>query len=316
MTTRSGYVALVGLPNAGKSTLLNALVGDKLSIVTPKAQTTWQRVTGILTTDEAQMIFLDTPGILSARDLLQRSMLGAALLALEEADLVLLVVDASNPPAGRAKAAISSALELSRVRRFAAINKIDAASDGQIQAVTDWVQDELGAEPILVSALKGTGLEHLATCLEDALPTGPFLYPADEIASEPVRFFVCKAALPTLVGDESSRGGVSRGLAPTHSLRCLRLRCVESATHDTGGAHLPGRPPPSPQGCCPALRLAPSMIRAPLGPRQKTSPPACAPQRSRPCGSHRLHTPFGHVLSCGWSCCSSSPSQPPSSPRG
>jgi GTP-binding protein Era len=173
-------------------------VGDKLSIVTPKAQTTWQRVTGILTTDTAQMIFLDTPGILSARDLLQRSMLGAALLALEEADVVLLVVDASNPPGKPAREAIASALELSRVRRFAAINKTDAASDGQIQTVTDWVQNELGAEAMHISALEGSGLEHLMTRLDEALPPGPFLYPADDIASEPVRFFVSELIRETI----------------------------------------------------------------------------------------------------------------------
>ena len=198
VTTRSGFVALVGLPNAGKSTLLNALVGDKLSIVTPKAQTTWQRVTGILTTDASQMIFLDTPGIMSARDLLQRSMLGAALLALEEADLVLLVIDAANPPAGRARTAISSALELSRVPRFAAINKTDAASDAQVRAATDWAQNELGAQPLHLSALKGTGMETLVASLEDALPEGPFLYPADDIASEPVRFFVAELIRETI----------------------------------------------------------------------------------------------------------------------
>ena len=77
-TTRSGYVTLVGRPNAGKSTLLNRLIGEKLSIVTPKAQTTWQRVTGIHTAGKTQMVFLDTPGLLEVRDLLQKSMLHAA----------------------------------------------------------------------------------------------------------------------------------------------------------------------------------------------------------------------------------------------
>ena len=98
--TRCGYVTLVGRPNAGKSTLMNALIGERLSIVTPKAQTTWQRVTGILTTDRAQMIFLDTPGLLDPRDLLQRTMLAAAQEALEEADVILLVLDGSRGLSG------------------------------------------------------------------------------------------------------------------------------------------------------------------------------------------------------------------------
>ena len=90
--TRTGYVTLLGRPNAGKSTLLNRLIGQHLSIVTSKAQTTWQRVTGLLTVDSDQLIFLDTPGLLEAKDLLQRAMLGAALEALSEADVVLLVI--------------------------------------------------------------------------------------------------------------------------------------------------------------------------------------------------------------------------------
>src|SRR5688572_33439857 len=94
--TRAGMVALVGRPNAGKSTLMNAFIGEKLSIVAPKAQTTWRRVTGIYTSERAQVIFLDTPGLLEVRDLLQRAMLHEAREALREADVVLLVVDATR----------------------------------------------------------------------------------------------------------------------------------------------------------------------------------------------------------------------------
>ena len=93
---RTGYVTLVGRPNAGKSTLLNQLVGEHLSIVTPKAQTTWQRVTGILSVGTDQIIFLDTPGLLEAKDMLQRAMLGAALEALAEADITILLIDSTT----------------------------------------------------------------------------------------------------------------------------------------------------------------------------------------------------------------------------
>ncbi len=95
---RTGYVTLVGRPNAGKSTLLNQLVGEHLSIVTPKAQTTWQRVTGILSVGTDQMIFLDTPGLLEAKDMLERAMLGTALEALAEADITILLIDSTTKP--------------------------------------------------------------------------------------------------------------------------------------------------------------------------------------------------------------------------
>ena len=95
---RAGFVALVGRPNAGKSTLMNALVGERLSIVTPRAQTTWRAVTGIHTEGDTQIVFLDTPGLLEPRDLLQRTMLAAALDALANADVVAVVLDAADPP--------------------------------------------------------------------------------------------------------------------------------------------------------------------------------------------------------------------------
>ena len=124
--TRTGYVTLVGRPNAGKSTLMNALIGERLSIVTPKAQTTWQRVTGLLTTDRAQMIFLDTPGLLEPRDLLQRTMLTAAQDALQEADVILLVLDGSRGfRASDLERLAENLKERPPVPLLAAINKID-----------------------------------------------------------------------------------------------------------------------------------------------------------------------------------------------
>lgn len=197
--TRSGYVALVGRPNAGKSTLMNALVGDKLSIVTPKAQTTWQRVTGIVTTDTSQAIFLDTPGLLEAKDLLQRSMLGAALEALAEADVVLVVLDAERGFSDRAKRTVEEALESAPpVPVLAAVNKIDAAPAADSAALEQWARDALGADTHRISALTGEGVAELGRALDVALPEGPFLYPADEIASQPVRFFVAELVRETV----------------------------------------------------------------------------------------------------------------------
>lgn len=198
-TTRSGYVALVGRPNAGKSTLMNALVGDKLSIVTPKAQTTWQRVTGIVTTDASQMVFLDTPGLLEARDLLQRSMLGAALEALAEADVVLAVLDPTRPLGQAKRASLIEAIGSTRVPRIAAVNKADVATPAALETASAFARDVLAANPIPVSALTGQGLDTLRSALEDALPRGPFYYPADEIASEPVRFFAAELIRETVI---------------------------------------------------------------------------------------------------------------------
>lgn len=199
VTTRAGYVALVGRPNAGKSTLLNQLVGEHLSIVTPKAQTTWQRVTGLVTIERDQLIFLDTPGLLEARDLLQRAMLGAALRALEEADVVLLVIDATRPPSSADAERILSALETVRVPLHVALNKIDEAPETALEQWETWVREQLSAARIhRISALDGGGVEGLQNALREDLPPGPFLYPEDDIASDPVRFFVAELVRETI----------------------------------------------------------------------------------------------------------------------
>jgi GTP-binding protein Era len=170
-------------------------VGEKLSIVTPKAQTTWQRVTGIVTTGAVQSIFLDTPGLLEPRDLLQKSMLDQALVALGEADVVLVVLDGTRPPD---PARVLGALERASAPRLVAVNKSDVAP---AEAVTDqlgWAETELGARAFAVSALRGTGVAELADAIAHALPVAPFLYPPDEIASEPVRFFVAELVRETV----------------------------------------------------------------------------------------------------------------------
>ena len=190
--TRAGYIALVGRPNAGKSTLMNRLIGQKLSIVTSKAQTTWQRVTGIRTTETAQAVFLDTPGLLLVKDLLQRGLLEEALEAIREADVIVLLVDATDPLDDREKAGIKEALALSSAPVFVVINKIDEASPEDIAVAAQWAETELGAEARGISALLDRGVEELWTELAQALPEGPFLYPVDDIASAPVRFFVAE----------------------------------------------------------------------------------------------------------------------------
>ena len=190
LPTRTGYVTILGRPNAGKSTLMNRLIGQKLSIVTAKAQTTWQRVTGIHTTGRTQAIFLDTPGLLLAKDLFQRSMLEEALDAVREGDVVLLLVDATDPLREAEKKAISEALSLSSAHLIVVINKIDGAGPEEVATISAWAQAELRGEPLGVSALHGHGVEALWSEIAEALPEGPFLYPPDDIAAAPVRFFV------------------------------------------------------------------------------------------------------------------------------
>jgi len=199
-------VAVVGRPNAGKSTLMNRFVGQHLSIVTPKAQTTWQRVTGLLTTDRTQLVFLDTPGLLEARDLLQRSMLAAALEAVHEADVVLIVADATRPPDDLDRERLSTALAGTNAPLRLAVNKTDVASPEAVGEWRQWAAEKGGIEGIhQISAATGEGTDALLEALAGDLPVGPFLYPEDEVASAPVRFFVAELVRETifeLYGDE------------------------------------------------------------------------------------------------------------------
>jgi GTP-binding protein Era len=191
-------VALVGRPNVGKSTLLNAIIGEKLSIVTPCAQTTRERVMGILTTADAQIIFVDTPGLLQPSYLLQRSMLEAALGAVADSDVVLLLLDATRAEDALPDAGALEALKARRNALFVAINKIDAGSAGSIVRLAAWSREALDREPYRVSAVTGEGVDRLRDDLVAALPESPFLYPADEIAVQPVRFFVAEMVRETI----------------------------------------------------------------------------------------------------------------------
>ena len=197
MTTRAGHVALVGRPNVGKSTLLNALVGEKLSIVTPKAQTTRETVTGILTTPRAQAIFVDTPGLLEPKYAMQRAMHETALEVIADADLVLVLLDATRPdelPWGE----VVEALRRQTSHMMVLINKIDAADSDGVEGLQQWSERELGITARLVSAETGEGLEALRELIEESLPEGPFYYPEDELAVQPVRFFVAELIRETI----------------------------------------------------------------------------------------------------------------------
>jgi len=195
--TRSGHIALVGRPNVGKSTLLNALVGEKLSIVTPWAQTTRDAVTGILTTADAQLIFVDTPGLLEPQYTLHRSMQGTAMAALLDADLVLLLLDGTRPEELPEGAALG-ALQGRRQALLVVVNKVDAAAPAALRGLESWCRRELGVPARRISAVTKEGLDALLRALETALPLGPFYYPPDELAVQPVRFFVAELVRETV----------------------------------------------------------------------------------------------------------------------
>lgn len=185
--TRAGYVAIVGQPNAGKSTLLNRLVGEKLAITSAKPQSTRDRVVGISTTDAAQLVFLDTPGLLEPRYALQEAMRTAARDALRDADVVLHLIDAAGDLTD-AEVDLRAAAQLpTRIRApvIRVANKLDVLSpDERARAAA-----RLG-EVVWISAQTGEGVDALTTRLVAALPPGPFLYPADEISTQSVRYFV------------------------------------------------------------------------------------------------------------------------------
>jgi GTPase len=187
--TRAGLVALVGFPNAGKSSLLNKLLEQKLSIVTPRAQTTRERVVGIDTRDGVQMVFVDTPGLVDPTYLLQRSMRQVALDAIPEADAVVYVLDAASPPPPL-EAEAAERLRKRGASVVVASNKTDVASEEQRAAARAWASANVGGELIEVSASTGAGLDILRTAIGERLPASPYLYPDDELSSQPVRFFV------------------------------------------------------------------------------------------------------------------------------
>jgi GTP-binding protein Era len=189
--SRAGIVTVAGKPNAGKSTLLNRIVGEKLAIVSEKPQSTRDRVVGIRTTDDTQMVVLDTPGLLNPRYELHRAMRATALRALADADVIVYLADATDrvPPALEEAADLTSP---PRAPVILALNKVDALRPVERNELRD-----LLPEARFISALTGEGVDDLLTELRQALPESPFLYPEDEISTASVRFFVSELVRET-----------------------------------------------------------------------------------------------------------------------
>jgi GTPase len=190
--TRCGYVALIGAPNSGKSTLLNRLVGHKLAIVTPKAQTTRRRLLGIAIEGRTQIIFVDTPGIFRPRRRLDRAMVADAWSGADDADEILLLVDASRSIEEDTHRILDRLAEHGR-KSILALNKIDLVPRERLLGLADTLAREGNFDPIfMISGLKGDGVEDVKRHLADSLPEGPWLFPEDQLSDAPERLIAAE----------------------------------------------------------------------------------------------------------------------------
>lgn len=187
----SGYVAILGKPNAGKSTLMNRLLGNKISITTHKPQTTRHQIIGIHSEEEMQIIFLDTPGVIDPKYELQKAMMKTVDRARTDADILLLIVDVKDHKIpGRIYKMFSS---MKNKKIFLIINKIDKVTDQEAKGVARKLEEEFDFDDTLfVSALNGKGLQNLMDKIKDNIKPGPPFYPKDMLSEQPVRFFVAE----------------------------------------------------------------------------------------------------------------------------
>ncbi|TAK49287.1 MAG: GTPase Era [Xanthobacteraceae bacterium] len=185
--TRCGFVALIGAPNAGKSTLVNALVGAKVTIVSRKVQTTRALIRGIVIENDAQIILVDTPGIFAPRRRLDRAMVTTAWSGAHDADLVGVLIDARKGIDEEADAIMSRLAGLPH-KKFLILNKIDLVPRDSLLALAKAANERVAfAETFMVSALSGDGVADLRRTLAECLPEGPFLYPPDHMSDAPMR---------------------------------------------------------------------------------------------------------------------------------
>jgi GTP-binding protein Era len=201
--TRCGFVAIIGAPNAGKSTLINALVGEKVSIVTRKAQTTRSTVRGVLTRGEAQIVFVDTPGLFAPKRRLDRAMVASAWGAAADADVLMLLIDArkeADASLSEETQSILTALGERRQPRLAVLNKIDLVERPKLLDLAAKLNAALAFdETFMVSAATGDGLPRLLERLAAMIPAGPWLYPEDQIAEAPIRSLAAEITREKLI---------------------------------------------------------------------------------------------------------------------
>ena len=195
-TTRAGFAAVIGGPNAGKSTLVNALVGQKVAIVSPKAQTTRARLMGIAIEGQSQILLVDTPGIFAPKRRLDRAMVAAAWNGAEDADLILLVIDASE----RIRDDVIDGLDQRQHPLMLALNKIDLVRKPQLLALAADLTARLDPDRLfMISATQGDGVADLKHALSDAMPEGPWLYPEDEVSDATDRMIAAELTREQIV---------------------------------------------------------------------------------------------------------------------
>lgn len=194
MTTRAGFVALIGEPNAGKSTLLNRMVGAKVSIVTHKVQTTRARIRGVAMEGDAQIVFVDTPGLFKPRRHLDRAMVAAAWGGAADADVIVMLVEAHRGVTEGVERILEGLEEVASGRRVAlAINKIDKVQAEDLLKLTQDLNERYAfAETFMISAERGHGVQDLREWLAGDLPESPWLYPEDQIADLPLRMIAAE----------------------------------------------------------------------------------------------------------------------------
>lgn len=189
MTTRAGFIALIGEPNAGKSTLTNRMVGAKVSIVTHKVQTTRARIRGVAMHGDAQLVFVDTPGLFRPRRRLDRAMVAAAWGGAADADIIVLLIEAHRGVTEGVERILEGLTEIAQGRTVAlAINKIDRVKAEVLLALSEDLNARYAfSNTFMISAEKGYGVDDLRQWLSTELPEGPWLYPEDQIADLPMR---------------------------------------------------------------------------------------------------------------------------------
>lgn len=189
---KCGFVALLGAPNAGKSTLLNTIVGAKVSIVTPKVQTTRTRILGVSLAGGAQLVFIDTPGIFKPKRRLDRAMVAAAWGGASDSDVILLLIDAKTG-IDRDTRRIMDGLKESKRKAICVLNKIDTVKRPSLLALTDQlVAEDVFTDFFMISALNGDGVEDLKLELADRLPDGPWHFPEDQLSDMNDRLFAAE----------------------------------------------------------------------------------------------------------------------------
>ena len=193
-TTRAGFVALIGEPNAGKSTLLNRMVGAKVSIVTHKVQTTRARIRGVAMEGAAQIVFVDTPGLFQPRRRLDRAMVAAAWGGAADADVIVLLIEAHRGVTEGVEKILEGLADIGKGRKVAlAINKIDRVQSEALLGLAQDLNNRFEfAETFMISAEKGHGVDLLRQWLAEQLPEGPWLYPEDQIADLPLRMIAAE----------------------------------------------------------------------------------------------------------------------------